>query len=227
MPKTKLTLIDCEQGSQEWLNARLGILTASNAGLLMVNGKHPQGLGDGLITHICNLTAEQFTGESADEFAGNEYTERGKNLESVVNTYYVSAGFNQGLPVQQVGIFHKEFIYENGVSFTVGASPDGLVGDEGGLEIKTRTAGKQVKLFVTDCIDKEHIAQVQFCLWVTGRKWWDYVSYSEGLPPYVHRFYPDLDTHSMFEEKCFAIHLETQKYTKKIIERSYHNGVNS
>ena len=81
-------------------------------------------------------------------------------------------------------------------------------------------------LFDTDKISKDHIAQVQFCLWVTGRKHWDYVSYSEGLPLYVQRLYPDHAMHAVFFDKCKAVHYHIKKSMNNILIRSKHNGVN-
>lgn len=225
--QTYLKHLELTQGTTEWLAARLGIITASKAGLLLVNGKSDGGLGDGLLTYLAGLTAENFTGESAEEFDGNQYTERGKRLEPIVRNYYEAAGFNQGLPIYEAGIFHRDFISNEAgdkFSFTVGASPDRLVGDVGGLEIKTTTNTKQVKLFLTDNVDKDHAAQVQFCLWVTGREWWDYISHSDGLPPYVRRYYPSEKDHAVFFDKCKASSHYIKKAMNTIIERSKHNG---
>ena len=226
--QTSLKLIEVEQGSHEWLAARLGIITASKAGLLLTAGKGDGGIGEGLATHIAGLTAENFTGEPYKHFDGNQFTERGKRLEPIVNNYYIAANHNQGLPVYAAGIFHRDFISNDPndkYAFTVGASPDRLVGDTGGLEIKTTENEKQVMLFDTDKISKDHIAQVQFCLWVTGREHWDYVSYSEGLPLYVQRLYPDHDMHALFFDKCKAAHYRIKKSMNNILIRSKHNGV--
>lgn len=194
-----MQILNCEQGTQEWLNARLGIITASNAELLLVKGKGDNGLGDGLISYLEQLGAERFTGQSDTEFTGNDHTDRGHTLEPIVSDYYDGMGYSKGESISQVGIIlnHSKL-----VGYDVGASPDRLVGDKGGLEIKTRLSKLQFRLLRTDDIGKKHLAQIQFCLWVTGREWWDYISFCEGMPFYIKRVYPDLEVHKTFETKA-------------------------
>lgn len=192
-----MQILDCKQGTNEWLNARLGIMTASNAHLLLVNGKK-DGLGDGLITHAYHLIAERFTGQMSGKFDGNEYTERGHILEPIVSDYYVKMGYATPSEIAEVGIVLN---FADKYGYPVGASPDRLVGENAGLEIKTREPDLQAKLLDTDDIGKEHLAQVQFNLWVTGRKCWDYISYSDGMPFFIKRFQPDEEMHALFDEK--------------------------
>lgn len=212
-----MKILDCEQGSLEWLQARLGILTASNAGLLLVNGKQ-NGMGAGLISHAYTLIGERFTGQFDDSFRGNAYTERGHELEPIVSDFYIHMGFAHVGDIQQVGIilnFADEFGYP------VGASPDRLVGATGGLEIKTRTAKLQAELLDMGEIDKDHLAQVQFNIWVTGRDWWDYISYCEGMPFFIKRFYPDKAMHELFYQKVKAFYQMIDDKTANILQRGF------
>lgn len=211
-----MQILNCEQGTQEWLNARLGIITASNAELLLVNGKGENGLGAGLKTYLYGLIAERFTGALDDEFTGNLYTERGHELEPIVSDYYEGMGYSKGEPITQVGIIlnHAEL-----VGYDVGASPDRLIGEKGGLEIKTRKGKLQACLLDTDDISKDHLAQVQFSLWVTGRDWWDYISFSEGMPFYIKRFEPDLEMHKTFETKAKLAYQWLDETMAKMVAR--------
>lgn len=208
-----MQILNCQQGSTEWLNARLGIMTASNAHLLLVNGKK-DGLGDALITHAYHLIAERFTGQMSGKFDGNEYTERGHILEPIVSDYYVQMGYAKADDIQEVGIVLN---FADKYGYPVGASPDRLVGEKGGLEIKTREPHLQAELLLTGDIGKKHLAQVQFGLWVTGREWWDYISYAENMPFYIKRFYPDEKMHQIFDEKIGKFYQLIEEMMNKIL----------
>jgi predicted phage-related endonuclease len=74
--------------------------------------------------------------------------------------------------------------------FKIGYSPDGLVGDDGLIEVKSRRAKIQLATIVADEVPLENMAQMQCGLLVSGREWIDYVSYCGGMPMYVKRVYP-------------------------------------
>ena len=211
-----MQILNCEQGTSEWLNARLGIITASNAELLLVNGKNEFGIGADLIKYLDVLGGERFTGSPDDSFTGNQHTERGHILEPIVSDYYVACGYANADEVQQVGIVLN---HADKCGYHVGASPDRLVGDKGGLEIKTRLQKLQFYVLRTGDISKKHEAQIQFSLWVTGREWWDYMSYCENMPPFYKRFYPDVEMFEKFESKAKAAYewldAEMQKMVSK------------
>jgi hypothetical protein len=75
--------------------------------------------------------------------------------------------------------------------FRIGYSPDGLVGDDGLIEVKSRRQKKQLQTIVSDEVPPENMAQLQCGLLVSGRAWIDYVSYCGGMPLYVKRVLPD------------------------------------
>lgn len=206
-----MKMLDVQQGTDEWLQARLGIITASNAHVLLVNGKAEHGLGAGAITYMYQLLAERFMGYSDEPFKGNEYTERGHLLEPIVADYYQRLC---GVTPHSIGIIlnHADL-----VGCDVGASPDRLVGDVGGLEIKTRQGKLQAELLCTGNIDNNHLTQVQFNLWVSGRQWWDYVSFCQDMPLFIKRFYPDNEMHKQFEIKSRVFYqLLDEKMAKMI-----------
>ncbi|MFH5209234.1 lambda exonuclease family protein [Antrihabitans sp. NCIMB 15449] len=90
-------------------------------------------------------------------------------------------------PVREVGFIVRE---HDGIR--IGYSPDGLVGDDGLIEVKSRRAKKQVETVLSGHPPAENMAQMQCGLLVTGRKWLDYISYCGGMHLWVHRVYPDL-----------------------------------
>jgi predicted phage-related endonuclease len=75
--------------------------------------------------------------------------------------------------------------------FPIGYSPDGLVGDDGLIEIKSRKQKIQLATILADEVPLENLAQIQCGLLVSGRKWLDYVSYCGGMPLYTKRVHPD------------------------------------
>jgi predicted phage-related endonuclease len=89
-------------------------------------------------------------------------------------------------PVQDVG-----FITNDRWGFTLGYSPDGLVGDDGLIECKSRRQKFQVETVINGDVPCDYLLQVQTGLLVSERKWLDFISYSGGLPMVTVRVYPD------------------------------------
>lgn len=159
-----LQIIDCDQNSPEWITARLGIPTASKFATVMAKGE-----GKTRSEYMRKLAGEILTEEPAESFS-NGHTERGHELEDVARREYA---FITGHEPFQVGFVR------NG---NKGASPDSLIGDNGGLEIKTALPHIQIDRLERDRLPPEHKAQVQGNLWVSEREWWDFVSYWPKLP---------------------------------------------
>ena len=187
-----MIILDVEQGSDEWLEARLGLPTASEMHCLLSNGRLLPPFGEGALTLLDRLAAERFTGLSASGFTGNSHTERGHVVEPIAVQAYVDSGHASAMNVIEAGIM---------LAKGVGASPDRLIGSDGGLEIKSKAAKGMVTLLRNGKIDKAHITQMQINMWVSGRKWWDYFVYCDGLPPFYQRFEPDLELHAKLDEQ--------------------------
>ncbi len=169
---------DVVQGSPEWAALRLGRMTASCASEIGNCGK-------GLETLCAELAAERLTGVSSDSWGGNQDTQRGKELENAARTIY---GWEFGR-VEQVGFFsYGEF---------AGCSPDGLVGKDGGIEIKCPNNRKFLSVCLDGKIEPGYFWQMQMNLLITGRKWWDYVCYNPNFktPLYIQRVMPDGEKH--------------------------------
>ncbi len=164
-----MQIIECEQGSPEWFAARLGIPTASEFSTVMAKGE-----GKTRRTYLLKLAGELLTGEPQESYS-NPHMERGKLMEEDARDAY---SFAQDVEPQIVGFIR------NG---DAGCSPDSLIGDNGGLEIKTALAHIQIERILKGVLPAEHRAQVQGCIWLCERDWWDFVSYSPKLPPLIVR----------------------------------------
>ena len=187
-----MIILDVEQGSDEWLEARLGLPTASEMHCILSTGRLLPPFGEGALTLLDRLAAERFTGLSASGFTGNSHTERGHVVEPIAVQAYIDSGHATAMDVIEAGIM---------LAKGVGASPDRLIGSDGGLEIKSKAAKGMVTLLRNGKIDKAHITQMQINMWVSGRKWWDYFVYCDGLPPFYQRFEPDLELHAKLDER--------------------------
>lgn len=164
---------DIDQGSAEWFAARAGIPTASRFSTVMAKGE-----GKTRAEYMRKLAGEIITGEQAESFS-TPHMERGKAMEDEARETYA---FINGVEPYQVGFIR------NGDK---GASPDSLIGTDGGLEIKTALPHIQIDRLERDRLPPEHKAQVQGNLWISEREWWDFVSYWPRLPMLVTRVYRD------------------------------------
>lgn len=129
-------------------------------------------------TYMRRLAAEIVSGEPHETYS-NSFLERGKAQEDEARRLYAFACDTRP---EQVGFI------KNGPQ---GASPDGLIGADGMVEIKTRMGHLQVELLLSDKFPPEHVAQTQGNLWIAEREWIDLVVYSPGLPLWVKRAYRD------------------------------------
>jgi hypothetical protein len=175
------TFPDVEQGTDEWLELRRGILTASTIGQLITPSLKPAS-NQAARSLTLTLVAERITGHIDPVFVSDDML-RGQMEEPLARDAY--SEFRKA-NVEQIG-----FMTEDRWGFTIGASPDGLVGNDGGIEVKSRRAKKHLQTILSDAVPPENMAQVQTCMLVSGREWWDYISYSAGLPLWVKRAYPD------------------------------------
>ncbi|MFC4727476.1 lambda exonuclease family protein [Coralloluteibacterium thermophilus] len=171
----ELVIYDCEQGSDEWFQARLGIPTASEFATVVAQGRTKGAPSVTRRKYLLTLAGEVITGEIADKWEGNRHTERGKVMEAEARDAYA---FLRSVTPMPVGFMRRG---------RAGASPDSLIGDDGLLEIKTKLPHLQLDVLERDVLPAEHVAQVQGQLMVSGRAWCDFVSYWPGLPLFVKR----------------------------------------
>ena len=172
---------ELEQGSDEWLAARCGIVTASVVGQLITPKTVKPASNDTARALVATLAAERITGH-VEPIQANAAMERGTLDEPFARDIY-SEHFAEAT---EVG-----FMVEDRFGFKIGYSPDGLVGDDGLIEIKSRNQKIQLQTILADEVPLSNMAQCQAGLLVSGREWIDYVSYSGGMPLYVKRVLPD------------------------------------
>jgi hypothetical protein len=179
-------LIDCEQGSDEWLEARLGVPSASNFSKVLTTKGTPSTQAK---SYVDALVAEAITGEST-YVKVTDAMQRGTELEPYARDRYILETGNQ---VQEVGFcLHDDY--------RAGASPDGLIGEDGGLEIKSPLGGTMVSYLRGGRLPSKYYQQVQGCLYITGRKWWDFMAYHPDMKPLIVRVERDEDFISILDE---------------------------
>lgn len=181
LPKSKVRyFFEIEQGTDEWHALRRGLITASAVKVLLTpSGKTANNATSR--THLLKLLAERLTDESDPSFYNDDMA-RGHLLEPYARDLYSK----HHAPVKQCG-----FIVRDLGDCALGYSPDGLVGDGGLIEIKSRLAKHHLASMLADEVPDEYMLQIQTGLAVTGRTWCDYISYTPGLPLFVKRVLPD------------------------------------
>jgi predicted phage-related endonuclease len=168
------------QGSDEWLAARCGLLTASEMHKI-VTPTLKTADNDKTRAHLWELLFQRLTGFVEPQYVSDSML-RGQEDE----TYARDAYSEHYAPVTQTG-----FITNNKWGFTIGYSPDGLVGDDGLIECKSRAGRFQVQTITEDEVPTEYMIQLQTGMLVSERPWIDFVSYSGGLPVFVKRVEAD------------------------------------
>lgn len=164
-----MIILDHEQGSPEWLAARLGKPSASMFSKLITATGKPSSSADG---YINQLIAERLTGQS-EPFYVTEWMARGTELEPEAREAYE---FISGNDVIETG-----FILDTG--FEYGCSPDGLITDKGGLEIKCPAPQTMVSYLRDNQVGvKKYWQQIQGCMWISQREWWDFFAYHPEMP---------------------------------------------
>lgn len=167
-----MDMSELQQGSDAWLKARCGHATASNFAAILAKGE-----GKTRAAYLLQVAAECLTGMPTETFQ-NKHTDRGTLQEPYARMAYEE---RTGNIVEEVGfIAHK--------TLKAGASPDGLIGKDGGAEIKSVIPTVQLETWRRGEMPSGHKAQVQGCLWICERDWWDFVSYSPGMPDHLKLF---------------------------------------
>jgi len=185
---------DIEQGTDEWHALRRGIITASVVGLLITPKTIKPAANDTARGLVTQLVAERITGHTEPIHVSSDM-ERGTLDEPYARAIYA----NHYAPVTEVG-----FMIRDDWGFRLGYSPDGLVGDDGLIEIKSRKQKIQLKTILEDEVPLENMAQIQCGLLVSGREWCDYLSYSGGMPLYSKRVLPDPKWHEAIHDAVEA-----------------------
>lgn len=175
-----------EQNSEEWLALRRGKFTASTFKDLFM-GKETQGYKDA----IYKVAFERLTGTSPENFT-NEYMQRGTELEPEARAWYE---FERNIDVVSGGFFEY--------NSWIGASPDGLIGEDGLLEIKCPKYSTMMDYLIKKELPKTYYYQVHGQLLVTDRKWCDFLAYHPSLPKFVLRVERDKKIDDEILDKLF------------------------
>lgn len=168
--------MNAPQGSEAWAMERCGLPTASEYSSILAKG---QGLTRK--KYLRRIVAEILTGQPiADSSYGawQQNLERGQEQEASARASYEAI---TGELVEQVGFIRHSTI-------RTGCSPDGLIGTEGGCEIKSVIPTVQIETILTGSYPSEHKAQIQGNLWNTGRAWWDFCSFSLDMPEHLRTY---------------------------------------
>jgi hypothetical protein len=177
------------QGTPEWHDLRRGVLT-STAIKTLITPTLKLADNDKTRAHVYEVAAQRITGRTEDNYMSFDMM-RGHNEEILARELYAK---------HYASVVECGFITSDKLGFMVGYSPDGLVGEYGIIEIKSAKAKIQVQRMMEGVIPLEHYAQVQTGLWVTGRKWCDFISYSNGMKMMVIRVDADLAYHALIEQ---------------------------
>lgn len=206
---------DLIQGSDEWLAARRGMITASEVKLILTPTLKVAN-NDKTRQHVWELAAQRITEYVEPHYIGDDML-RGYDDEIRARDLYSE----RYAPAVEAG-----FITNDQWGFSIGYSPDGVVGDDGLIECKSRRQKYQVQTICEGEVPDEYMLQIQTGLLVTGRKWLDFISYSGGLPMFVKRVEPDaamqaaiVDAATDFEAKVV---LAVQSFADNVKAHGYH-----
>ena len=187
------------QGTPEWNEIRRGRFTASTISKLFM-GKSTQGYNDA----IYKIVQERLTGKSPESYV-NEAMKRGIVMEAEARLAYEVEKMTL---VEEVGfVEYDEW---------VGCSPDGLVDDDGMIQIKCPAFNTHVGYLLSEEVPKDYYAQMQMELWVTGRAWNDFVSYHPDLPMLILRLFPDKAMFGKIETEINIAKQKVEEIIKKI-----------
>ena len=165
-----------EQRSDQWFAARIGKVTASRVADVLAKTK--TGYSATRDNYMAQLVCERLTGEKGESFT-NAAMQHGTDTEPLARAAYESL---KDVLVDEVGFVpHPSIIM-------AGASPDGLVGDDGLLEIKCPNTATHIDTLLTQTVPSKYNTQMQFQMACTGRSWCDFVSFDNRLPEELQLF---------------------------------------
>lgn len=168
-----MQIIDCEQRSTAWFQARIGVITASEANAILTP-LFAARTGDGVETYLYRKAAEKILGWTA-ESGGSWATDQGNIVESIAIPWFA---FEYDCEPRRVGFCLSD-------DCRTGCSPDSLLGENDGLEVKSPLPPTHLKYLTKGELPPEYAVQVHFSMFVTSRPQWTFVSFSRQLPPLV------------------------------------------
>ncbi len=191
------------QGSAEWKHVRLGIPTSSNFNKIITIKGEPSKQRQ---KYMYQLAAERITGVKEDTYT-NAIMERGIMIEAEARNMYEFITENE---VEQIG-----FCYHSDKKLW-GCSPDGLIGDDGVLELKSPLSHTHVGYLLSGKLPTDYFQQTQGQILVTGRKYVDFFSFYPGLSPLLIRVEPDKTFLGALEAELEIFCKELDEITEKL-----------
>lgn len=212
-----MRILECDQYSPEWWRTRSGLPTASGGDRLLTATGKPSASADAYMAELIDELVRPLDLRSDEErdasFRGNRHTERGNALEPCARDWHALV---TGMRSRQVGMILRD----DGLA---ACSPDSLIGDRGGLEIKAPEGKKHALWVIGGKLPDEHKQQVHFSLAVSGLDFWDFVSYCPGYVPFHVRVKPDEYTQAM--TKAIDDFVTRMEKTKQLLFSDYIENV--
>lgn len=188
-----------EQRSEEWFQARLGKVTASRVADVLAKIK--SGESASRRNYKIQLVSERLTGEKQETYI-NQAMQDGIDREFYARERYVQ----QHGEVEEVGFVQHP-------TLEAGASPDGLVGDDGLIEIKCPLGTTHTETLMTQEVPSKYIPQIQFQLLCTGRKWCDFISFNPMFPEHLQLFVKRVDADHVYQKE---LEVEVSKFLNEV-----------
>jgi len=165
-----------EQGTEAWFNIRIGKVTASRVADVLAKTK--TGYSTTRDNYMAQLVCERLTGQKGESFT-NAAIQHGIETEAYARAAYEA---RYDVLVDEVGFVSHPTIEMSG------ASPDGLVGEDGLIEIKCPNTATHIETLLSESVPNKYYTQMQFQIACTGRKWCDFVSFDNRLPTELQMF---------------------------------------
>jgi putative phage-type endonuclease len=199
-----------EQGTPEWFAQRLGKVTASRVADIIAKTK--TGVAASRGNYLAQLVAERLTGQAADSFKSGAM-QHGTETEPMARMAYET---ETGQMVTEVAMIQHPKIE------MAGASPDGLVGEDGLVEIKCPNTSTHIATLMADKAPSEYMAQMQWQMACTGRAWVDFVSFDPRMPDdmqlFIKRVPRDEKLIAEYEAEVIKFLAEVQETVDKLIQ---------
>jgi hypothetical protein len=170
-----MRIVTCVQGSPEWHAARAGMATASNFADVLSRSRDGKGEGTMRRNYRVRLVVARLTGRALSPGFQTAAMQQGNEREPMARLAYEA---HTGNVVHEVGFMLDD-------THQAGASPDGLIDDDGGLEIKCPELATHLEYLRRADEPPEYRAQIQGNLWLSGRAWWDFVSFNPDFPEHL------------------------------------------
>lgn len=202
-----MRVLSCIQGTQEWLQLRCGIPTASEFDRILTPKGKPSIQAENF---MYGLLSERIMGRPRTE-AVSFWMERGSVMEAEAVAFYE---FQKDIETVPVGLITND-------AGTIGASPDRLVGDDGLAEFKCPAEHTHVAYLLGKAVDQTYYPQLQGQLWITERKWVEICSYHPAMPPVIVRVERDEQYIEMLSKAVTAFSQFLEAKAAELIERGW------